>query len=65
MLIFDKDIQKMLTNRSQKRNWNDDDITILIWLLCIYSVITGKNYKDYTDEDWRVIGNLVPGKNTD
>lgn len=38
----------MLTNKSEKKNWNEDDILILIWVIMKYiKCDESRNYKSF------------------
>lgn len=52
----------MTTNKQVKRNWNEDDLIILIWCIVRYTEQKNKTYKDVDDEDWKFIAQMVPGK---
>ncbi|KAL4444739.1 hypothetical protein ABPG74_015947 [Tetrahymena malaccensis] len=61
--IYEKDIQKMQVTKTLKKNWNEDDIIILIWCVMKYCAHHNvSSHKNLTESDWQFIANMVPGK---
>ncbi len=58
----------MLRNKKTKKNWNENDIEILVWVLNKYTAFHAKKsintfviYNLFQDEsDWKFISNLIP-----
>ena len=53
----------MAKNKRIKKNWSEDDIKILVWILSKYSELHSISNleKDLTFEDWERISQLIPG----
>lgn len=58
-------IDKMLKNRKIKKNWSDEDLKILVWVVSKYADMHCfvDLEKDFTFEDWEVIAQMIPGVN--
>lgn len=56
-------IDKMLKNKKIKKNWSEDDVKILIWVLSKYADQLGIEdlEKDMGYKDWERISQLIPG----
>lgn len=53
----------MLKTKKLKRNWGEEDLKILIWIVskyCDYKGIQDID-KDLTIEDWKIIASIIPG----
>lgn len=55
----------MLSNKSEKRNWNEDDTIILIWVVMKYTEYHQRKHSELQPSDWQYIGSIVPGKTED
>lgn len=61
-------ISRMMRNKKTKKNWNEHDVDILVWVLNKYTTTFAKKsvhilvnfiiIKD--DEDWKFISSLIP-----
>ena len=56
-------IEKMVKNKKIKKNWSEDDVKVLVWVISKYC---DKHYisnieKDLLYEDWQNISQLIPG----
>lgn len=56
-------IEKMLKNKRIKKNWSEEDIKILVWVLSKYADLhsIADLEKDIQLEDWENIAQLIPG----
>jgi hypothetical protein len=60
---------RMKNNKRLKRNWNKEDLTILLWVMEHHNYIHSKHPDRYvldastqSDTDWKLVAELVPGK---
>ena len=56
-------IEKMIKNKRIKKNWSEEDVQILIWVVSKYADKKGLEdiQKDLYSEDWEAIASLIPG----
>lgn len=56
-------IEKMLKNKRVKKNWSEEDIKILVWVVSKYADFHSYTNleKDMSGEDWQRIAQLIPG----
>ena len=53
----------MRNNKRLKRNWNKEDLTILLWVMEHFNRKHNRRSDEYLDSDWKYIASFVPGKN--
>lgn len=70
MRLVKNRVDKMIKNKRIKKNWSEEDINILIWVISKYCQFHGiSNIKDeivifiliQTEADWINIARLIPG----
>lgn len=53
----------MIKNKRIKKNWSEEDVQILIWVVSKYA--DNKHFqdveKDVDSQDWEMIASLIPG----
>ena len=61
---------RMRNNKRLKRNWNKEDLTILLWVMEHFNRKHNRRSDEYVhlvatqlDSDWKYIASFVPGKN--
>jgi hypothetical protein len=56
-------IIRMIKNKRIKKNWSEEDVQILIWVVSKYA--DNKHFqdveKDVDSQDWEMIASLIPG----
>ena len=56
-------IDKMVKNKRLKKNWSEEDIRILVWIVSKYCDQQGISNieKELGEDDWERIAKLIPG----
>jgi len=56
-------VDKMLKNKRIKKNWSEEDIKILVWVLSKYADLHAivDIEADFQFEDWENVARLIPG----
>lgn len=63
MRMVSSRIDKMMKNRKIKKNWSEEDLKILVWVISKYADLhcLVDLEKDLAQEDWDYIAQLIPG----
>lgn len=60
--MAERRLNKMLRNKKIKRNWNNEDISLLVWVVSKRMEIQAlSHFSEFTKEDWEFVSELISG----
>lgn len=62
--IFEKNVNKLNIAKFQKKNWNEEDIQLLFWIVDKYCKLNSTTHKHLSEQDWKTISAFIPSKST-